>query len=297
MKKLFLILSIALVLAFPSCDLSSLFEDSEGGATVEPSPDDDSNTLLGIPSQAKSGEKLIEHDAYTVLYSLEDLVPVWVSWHVDADDLGNLDRDGITFSPDPSITDKKYSVTHDDFTSSGFDRGHICPNADRDSSETLQLETFYTTNVAAQNWKLNQQDWKYLEEDIRGLVEDDGYEAYVVAGVWGEGGLNKDNKKMTEYDRDDEDELAPITVPGYFWKVAVLLKDGNGDLSRIDKDTDVIAVWFPNEPVPDDKAWTDYICSVDYVEEKTNLDFFSAVSDDIESYLERNKWIDEGNIF
>ena len=105
MKKLFLILSIALVLAFPSCDLSSLFEDSESGATVEPSPDDDSNTLLGIPSQAKSGEKLIEHDAYTVLYSLEDLVPVLVSWNVYADYLGNLDRYVIKFSPDHSITD------------------------------------------------------------------------------------------------------------------------------------------------------------------------------------------------
>ena len=212
MKKLFLILSIALVLAFPSCDLSSLFEDSEGGVPVEPSPDDDSNTLLGIPSQAKSGEKLIEHDAYTVLYSLDDLSPIWVSWHLDSDDTGGSDRPD-DFEPDPMI-EEDYQVSESDYTNSGFDRGHLCPNADRNGNSALQAETFYTTNIALQNGKLNQGEWKYLEEEIRSLVrQKDAYEAYIVAGTYGVGGYNEDGDYLESYDKSylTNEKMKPYT--------------------------------------------------------------------------------------
>ena len=297
MRKLFLILSIILVLSFPACDLGSLMdgiigeEDDGGSSTAVPSPDDDSNTLMGIPSQAVSGESmLIVHDAYTVLYSLDELVPVWVSWHVGASDLGNLPRPD-RFSPDPDIADERYSVSHDDFTSSGFDRGHICPNADRNGDDALQEETFYTTNIAMQNGNLNQGEWKYLEEDVRGLVEKDGYEAYVIAGTYGKGGfVDADADIMYEYDRKD-DEVEPIVVPAYFWKVIVLLNDGDGDISRIDDETDVIAVWFPNADVPEGSDWTDYVKSVDYIESQTGLDLLSSLPDDLETRIERSEYI------
>ena len=292
MKKLFLILSIALVLAFPSCDLSSLFEDSEGGVPVEPSPDDDSNTLLGIPSQAKSGEKLIEHDAYTVLYSLDDLSPIWVSWHLDSDDTGGSDRPD-DFEPDPMI-EEDYQVSESDYTNSGFDRGHLCPNADRNGNSALQAETFYTTNIALQNGKLNQGEWKYLEEEIRSLVrQKDAYEAYIVAGTYGVGGYNEDGDYLESYDNPALVREREITVPAHFWKVILLLPDNNGDLERIDRDVDVIAVDFENEPVPEGKTWVDYVTTVDAIESATDLDIFSELPNDIESYLERTKWVDE----
>ena len=288
MRKLFLILSVALVLAFPACDLSSLFEDGPDIA-VEPSPDDDSNTLLGIPSQAKSGEMLIVHDAYTVLYSLDDLSPIWVSWHLDADDSGGSDRPD-DFEPDPMI-EEDYKVRESDYTNSGFDRGHLCPNADRNGNPALQAETFYTTNIAMQNDDLNQGEWKYLEDAIRSIVRKDGYEAYIVAGTYGVGGYNEDGEYLESYDNPELVREREITVPAHFWKVVLLLPDGDGDLERVDDDADVIAVDFENEPVPEGKAWPDYITTVDAIESAASIDLFSELPDDIESYLERTPYI------
>ena len=84
-----------------------------------------------------------------------------------------------------------------------------------------------------------------------------------------------------------------ITVPAHFWKVILLLPDNNGDLERIDRDVDVIAVDFENEPVPEGKTWVDYVTTVDAIESATDLDIFSELPNDIESYLERTKWVDE----
>ena len=298
MKKLLLILFVAFVFLLPSCDLGFLLDGSDD--VYESSEGDDSNTLLGFPSQPVDGRSVIvSHDAYTALYSLEDLVPVWVSWHLDAEDSGDLARDDIRFKVDPQITDKDYTVTHDDYKNSGFDRGHLCPNADRDSTEALQLETFYTTNVAMQNSNLNKGEWKYLEEDIRSVVNDLDYEAYIIAGTYGSGGyVDNDSDIIYEYDNPESNKERKITVPAYFWKVAVIIKDDNADLSRIDEDADMLAVWFPNAPVTDEKPWSDYIKSVDYIESQTGLDLFSEIPDDIENKLESIPFIyDESDIF
>ncbi len=299
MKKLFIFISLVLLLAFPSCDLSSLFGDlDDGDSGYEQTEGDDSNTLLGLPSLAGRGEVLLEHDAYTVLYSLDDLSPVWVSWHLDADDTGGSDRPD-DFEPDPMI-EEDYKVRENDYTNSGFDRGHLCPNADRNGDSKLQAETFYTTNIALQNDNLNQGEWKYLEDAIRSIVDSkDGndYEAYIVAGTYGVGGTNEYGEFLEVYDNPGLKRERYITVPAHFWKVILLLPDDNNDLERIDRDVDVIAVDFENEPVPEGMSWADYITTVDAIESASAVDLFSALPDDIESYIERTPFMYDEDYF
>ena len=299
MKKLLLILFVAFVFLLPSCDLGFLLDGSDDGESGDLNLSSRiDNTLLGIPSYAGSGEVLLTHDAYTVLYSLDDLSPIWVSWHLGSDDTGGNDRPD-DFKPDPMI-DKDHQVSESDYTNSGFDRGHLCPNADRNGDSDRQAETFYTTNIALQNDNLNQGEWKYLEENIRSVVSklDYEYEAYIIAGTYGIGGINENGDYLESYDNPDRVRVREITVPAHFWKVIMLLPEGDDDLDRIDADVDVIAVDFENKPVPEKKSWVNYLTTVDKIEEAADIDLFSEIPDDIENKLESIPFMyDESDIF
>ena len=283
MRRIIAFLCFALLVSsfFTSCDFLLDIGTEEPAV---PSADDDSNTLLGFPSNAGSGEsQIIERDAYTLLYDYDTLLPVWVSWHLDADDFGDTEREDA-FTPDPKLLEV-YQVEYEDYTKSGFDRGHLCPNADRDITPESAAETYYMSNITPQNPNLNQQDWKYLEEACRGYVEK-GSELFIIAGVYGEGGVNKSGKVLNTYKNMDEENTTEITIPAHFWKVVVIIPDGDGDLSRIDENAVAFAVDFENKPVPDDLSWKDYAISIDTLESLTGLDFLSALPDDIESALE-----------
>ena len=177
------------------------------------------------------------------------------------------------------------TVEYEDYTNSGFDRGHLCPNADRDITSEFAKETFYMSNIAPQNPSLNQQDWKYLEEKCREYV-DKGSELFIIAGVYGKGGTNRSGDNLLVYKNPGERDSTEISIPDHFWKVIVILDDGDGDLSRINENTIAFAVDFENKPVPEDLGWEDYTISIDTLESRTGLDFLSALPDDIEESLE-----------
>ena len=88
-KVLAVILLSLVVFAFPSCDfLSGMFgggqawEPGTPNEPVEPQtpPDtEDGNAYLGYPtSTSGSNVQLIKHNGYTLLYSYDDLIPLWV---------------------------------------------------------------------------------------------------------------------------------------------------------------------------------------------------------------------------
>lgn len=288
MRRIIAFICFALFVSsfFTSCDF--LFNFTQGGEPstepAVPSVDDDSNTLLGFPSDSVPGKsQIIEREAYTLLYDCGELLPVWVSWHLDAEDFGETERDD-DFQPDPELPDL-YQVEYEDYTNSGFDRGHLCPNADRDITSEFAKETFYMSNIAPQNPSLNQQDWKYLEEKCREYV-DKGSELFIIAGVYGKGGTNRSGDNLLVYKNPGERDSTEISIPAHFWKVIVILDDGDGDLSRINENTIAFAVDFENKPVPEDLGWEDYTISIDTLESRTGLDFLSALPDDIEESLE-----------
>ena len=70
-----------------------------------------------------------------------------------------------------------------DFSGSGFDRGHMTPNADRDKETSIPINqaTFLMSNMVAQAPDNNQGPWAALENYLRTLVEHRG-ELYIVAG-------------------------------------------------------------------------------------------------------------------
>ena len=253
---------------------------------------------FGNPSDATDDEItnecnfLLEKQGYTVSYNNNTLCPNWVAWHLTKDDLGESTRSD-KFISDKSLPQKWYAVKKNDyqFPAYGFDRGHVCPSADRTSSNEMNQETFLMTNMIPQSPDCNRIVWKDLESYERELVMQ-GNELYIFAGGYGTGGIGNRGylEKIIINPKNDNDENKKYTlnVPEFCWKIILVLSNGNDDLNRIDENTKIICVSMPNQMgIQKTGSWEQFECSVNYIEEITHFDFLELLDDDLEEFLEQ----------
>lgn len=115
-------------------------------------------------SQAQTVE--IGDSTFLIQYDTALLVAYCVQWILKGSDIGKSKREPAwKFTQDPRTNVRQ--ATHDDYTHSGFDRGHLCPAADRSASTKLMKSTFVMTNVAPQTPALNRGAWKKIEDACR----------------------------------------------------------------------------------------------------------------------------------
>lgn len=202
---------------------------------------DNDNMGLGNPSNAtddisNTENYLMVKPQYCVSYSNTKHIPNWVSWHLSATDLGATKRKN-NFRSDSSLPEGWYQVSMTDYSKTGFDRGHMCPSADRTASEEDNSATFLMTNMVPQAPNNNRITWEHLEDYCRKLI-DQGNELYITCGPLGQGG----NGSLGDAATISND----IVVPAQTWKIIVVLPEGDNDIKRITKTTRVIAVLIPN---------------------------------------------------
>ena len=283
MKKILLIIFLLSV-------ATAWGEETDGSELYE------ENTPLfwGNPSAAvcdvSSAENyLMEKPQFTISYNNENLNPNWVAWHLSASDLGEADRSD-SFRPDTELPEGWYAVRKNDykFTYYGFDRGHICPSADRTATKEDNNMTFLMTNMVPQAPDNNRIVWVALEKFEREQVLQ-GKEAYIFAGPFGRGGTgDKGYFEEIPVLLKDGTELS-ITVPSHTWKIILLMPEGENDFERVVSEGayEVIAVNVPNEKgCAKNGSWQQYICSINDIEELTGYDFFELLPDDVEEEIE-----------
>lgn len=203
----------------------------------------------------------------------------WVSWHLDDTWTGFLSRVD-TFRADPAVPPDWYRVLSSDYFASGFDRGHMVPNADRNPETSIPINqaTFLMTNMIPQSPDNNQGPWADLENFLRTLLP--ANEVYIVAGGSGIGGTGSNGFATTIANGN-------VTVPAQTWKVALVLpKDGGDDVSRVTAGTRTIAVIMPNIQGIRNIDWTNYLTTVDAVEALTGYDLFENVGNLVENGIE-----------
>ncbi|MGZ4123254.1 MAG: DNA/RNA non-specific endonuclease [Tumebacillaceae bacterium] len=242
---------------------------------------DNDNMLLGNPSGAVTSTSystnyLLIKPQYDMSYNNTKHEANWVSWHVGSSDLGSTARQD-DFRADTSLPSGWYEVGASEYSGSGFDRGHMCPSADRTSSVTNNSATFLMSNMIPQSPHNNEITWANLEDYGRTLVNA-GNELYVIAGGYGQGGTGSNGYATTVGNG--------VVVPAYTWKIIVVLPNGSGDVSRISSATRVIAVLMPNDQNVNSQSWGYYRVSVDSLESKLGYDFLSAVPTTIQSAIE-----------
>lgn len=236
---------------------------------------------LGNPSGATTDEAfpanyLLSKAQYALSYNRDQGKPNWASWHLSSTWIGSAARQD-DFRADPSLPATWYKVGASSYTSSGFDRGHNCPSADRTSTVADNSATFFMTNMMPQAPRNNQQTWANLEDYCRTFLAA-GNEVYVICGSYGRGGTGS-NGFLTTLDQ------GRVTVPARCWKVVVVLPVGTDDATRVTASTRVIAIDTPNDNSLS-TTWGTYRTSVDAIEAATGYDILSAVPASIQQVIE-----------
>lgn len=246
------------------------------------------NLLMGNPSGAVTSTTaptnyLMQKTCYSLSYNRDRGTPNWVSWHLDPTWLGSAKRCDC-FASDATLPTGWYRVGSSSYTNSGFDRGHMCPSADRTFSSSDNASTFLMTNMIPQAPVNNQQTWVGLENYERTLVNQ-GNECYIICGAYGIGGTGSKGGTTNTID------AGRVTVPRQIWKVLIAIPQGTNDISRVTTSSRIIAINTPNVNSLNTN-WGFYRTSVDAIEAATGYNLFSNLPDDIEAALEAR--IDNG---
>lgn len=248
--------------------------------------------FLGNPTDAFADTSLslnylMIKPQYTLSYNTSTLCPNWVAWHLDNENMGSADRMD-DFRPDPELPAGWYGIKKADYQYNkyGFDRGHVCPSADRTTTKEDNSMTFLMTNMVPQSPDNNRIIWMHFENFERELVKD-GNEVYIVAGPYGTGGTSSKGTFDEIPVSLKSGEVLHMNVPAYTWKVLIAIPSGEGDFERIDDSAVAIAINVPNKMgMQKTGDWEQFLCSIDDIEKLTGYDFFELLPDDIENKLE-----------
>ena len=216
---------------------------------------------LGNPTDAKSDtlcktNYLVKSAEYALSYNSVRQQPNWVSWSFTTDDRGSSGRSD-NFTEDKTLP-AGFSRLDDSTFGGGFDRGHMCPSADRTLSPQHNEVTFIMSNIAPQAAGNNRGPWNDFEQYCRQQASG-GQEVLVICGP---SGFKADKTS------------AGIPIAEAFWKIALVRKKGG----TITSSSRIIAVSMPNKNEIQGTSWTDYITSVEEIEKDTGCKFFDTIS-------------------
>ncbi|MBQ4379589.1 MAG: DNA/RNA non-specific endonuclease [Treponema sp.] len=211
---------------------------------------------------------------YSICYRESYEQAEWSAYCLTEDELVKNAGRTDDFRIDPQILTG--SATPVDYKKSGYDRGHLSPAADFAFDQDAMSETFFMSNMSPQTGGLNRGIWKDLESEVRVWAKKYG-RVYVVSGPVLE-------KSADSYKSIGENHVA---VPEFYYKVilAPLYADESDRATPEDAESiTTMAYIFPNKKC--DGTINDYAVTVDEVEKRTNLDFFSLLDDSIEEKIE-----------
>ena len=221
---------------------------------------------LGNPSSATANTNnhtnyLAQRPVLALAYNNSLGVPNWVSWDLTASDSGSVSR-SANFYADTNLPPNFTLVGPNDYSGSGYDRGHMCPSADRTDTVSNNLAVFFMSNIIPQTSQNNSGVWAQFESYCRTLSET-GNEVLITSGPSGFNGSRIPSGKAA--------------IPSNVWKTVVVVPTGAGTaLSRLTVSNRVISIRVPNTsnvPTP----WQQYITTARAIELETGFNFFSAV--------------------
>ncbi len=204
---------------------------------------------------------------FTLCYREDYEQPEWVAYTITPEKLAKETERANNFRADPLISTG--SATPDDYNSSGYDRGHLAPAADMAYSDATMRESFYMSNMSPQEPSFNRGIWNNLENDVRAIAA--GCDClYVITGPV----LEKPASKYAHIGTNE------VSVPEYYYKVLLAVTYEGTQRESVTS----YAYIVPNGKT--DETPSKFICTIDDVEKRTGIDFFSLLEDGLENELE-----------
>ncbi|MFK5975787.1 MAG: DNA/RNA non-specific endonuclease [Sulfurovum sp.] len=237
------------------------------------------SSYMGVPKTTQIGlntfNRTLRNSDFMVGYSDIRGNPLWVTYLLTKLPEGkkSYKRPATFFKDWRNIT----QLTTDDYTKSGYDRGHMAPNSaiSKLYGKSSQIDTFFMTNITPQRPNLNRKIWRRLE-----AVEFKEF-TKIFDKVWVITGPIFDDKTERLSSSDY------IEIPDEFYKVYIGLKG---------KEEPKALAFIMPQTVRGDEPLTRFVTSIDEVEKKTNLDFFAGLDDNIENKIEKSTEIESWNL-
>lgn len=203
---------------------------------------------VGTPGEC---DQTLTRTGYALGYSVARKQPLWVQYHFtkSRNKSRKYSRDGVEFLPDPDLVAGASAL--EDYKHPIYDRGHLAPAADMQYSKQAMKECFYLSNMSPQHREMNAGIWADIEKFVRYTVNVEK-EIYVISGpLFGE----------------QPKTIGPnqVAIPEAYYKVIY-------DVTPPEK---MIAFSVPNYRC--NQPLKTFVTTVDAIEERTGLDFFSAL--------------------
>lgn len=214
------------------------------------------------------GCEMVRHSFYTLCYNEQHEQAAWVAYMLtEANTHKQIERSN-RFMKDPDVSTG--SATDNDYTKSGFDRGHLAPAADMSFNATAMEESFYYSNMSPQIPGFNRGVWKRLEEQVRNWAQ--LYDTIFIA--------------TGPVLQSDLPAIGPnrVSVPRYYYKAI---------LTYTKQRQQAIALLLPHESSR--QSLQHYVISIDSLESLTGIDFFERLPDVLEEQLERKSDSEQWN--
>ena len=206
--------------------------------------------------------QIVHHEGYSLSYSEPHEQAEWVAYELKKEHLSNNDFKRPYFEIDTAV--KTGAASWRNYKNSGYDKGHLCPAADRRYSKFAHDETFLTSNITPQEHQFNAGVWNSLEQQTR-------YWAKQYNGIFVvTGGVLKGQMKSIGNEG--------VSVPNQFYKIILDYNNGNPKvLSFLMKHEDSSLPLYQ------------FVVSVDEVEALTGIDFFPELDDELEAKIEASR--------
>ena len=227
---------------------------------------------MGVPStnsfNPNTFTRVFRNSSFMLGYSDYRGNPLWVSYK-----LSKIPTDAKKYKrPEKFEEDWRNftKISHNDYTKSGYDRGHMAPNfaISRLYGKNAQISTFLMTNITPQKAKLNRGIWRKLEGiEVK-------YFTKIFDRVWVFTGPIFD-KKIEKLSSSDS-----VEIPDAFYKIYVGVKK--------DKTPSVLAFIIP-QSVTGSEPLRKFVTTIDNIEKQTKIDFLHKLEDKLEDKLESSK--------
>ena len=248
--------------------------EKKGQSPIPAAERESEDKSLSVPDQLEiprlengAKEQVIRHEGYTVSYNSDYRIANWVAYELTAAEATSQRAERSNkFVPDPAV--KGATAYNEDYTRTGYDRGHLAPAGDMKWSMKAMRESFYLSNICPQKPGLNRGIWKDLEEQIR-LWAKENDRVWIATGPIITSGMRRMGK-----DR--------IGVPDAFYKVVCMEVDGR---------MEGIGFLFENRDYANGQSPKTVALPIDKVEEAARVDFFPALPDKEEARMEADiRW-------
>jgi endonuclease G len=219
---------------------------------------------LFLPACSAPDLELADRSYFVVCHSASRKVPTWVAHELKPQTLTPPAPRPSRFRPDSLLS--RPGAQDSDYKSSGFSRGHMAPAADFAFSDEAIRSTFLLSNAVPQRQSVNSGRWRQLEQAVRKLASSSDSAIIFTGPIF-----DSPTPQFIGKGR--------VAVPSHTFKVVLLVQGLRKTM---------LAAIIPNQSgirQPLDH----FSVSVDEVEARTGLDFFSALDDLEEAALESTR--------